>query len=125
MGAALSKTAWSRTTLRVYLDANVFIAAFEHVGAHSDHAWWIFQAIEAGEIAGATSELTLAEVLVKPLERDAADLAEGYENMIVSGSHFEAFCLCGATSSPARPACGRGAHRPGFPKRCISRPRRL
>ncbi len=28
-------------------------------------------------------------MLVKPLERDAADLAEGYENMIVSGSHFE------------------------------------
>ena len=36
---------------RVYLDANVFVAAFEHMGAHSDHAWWIIHAIESGEIA--------------------------------------------------------------------------
>ena len=74
---------------RVYLDANVFVAAFEHVGAHSDHAWWIFRAIEAGEIAAGTSEITLAEVLVKPLELGTTDLGDGYERMMVSGSNFE------------------------------------
>lgn len=74
---------------RVYLDANVFIAAFEHGGARSDHAWWVLRAIEKGEIAAGTSEITLAEVLVKPLELGQTDLVEGYEKMIASGSHFE------------------------------------
>jgi len=77
------------TLPRVYLEANVFIAAFETNGAHSDHAWWLFRAVEDGEIMAATSEITLAEVLVKPLELDDADLAEGYEKMIAPGSHFE------------------------------------
>src|SRR5215470_10860652 len=74
---------------RVYLDANVFVAAFEHVGAHSDHAWWIMRAVEGGEIAAGTSEITLAELLVKPFEIGATDLAKGYESMIVSGSNFD------------------------------------
>lgn len=74
---------------RVYLDSNVFVAAFENVGAHSDHAWWIFHAIEDGQIIGATSEMTLAEILVKPIELQATELAAGYEQMIVSAPGFE------------------------------------
>ena len=74
---------------RVYLDANVFVAAFENVGAHSDHAWWILRAIDDGEIVGATSEMTLAEILVKPLEAGATELAAGYEAMIASSGGFE------------------------------------
>lgn len=74
---------------RVYLDANVFIAAFENPGAHSDHAWWILDAVERGEIVGGTSEITLAEVLVKPLDVGAIDLAKGYQEMISNGSKFE------------------------------------
>lgn len=74
---------------RVYLDSNVFIAAFEHTGAHSDHAWWIIEAIQEGEISGATSEITLAELLVKPIELGSADLAAAYEDMIVAGPNFE------------------------------------
>lgn len=77
------------TAPRVYLDSNVFIAAFEHAGAHSDHAWWILSAIERGEISGATSEITLAELLVKPTELGAIDLASAYDRMIVSGPGFE------------------------------------
>jgi predicted nucleic acid-binding protein len=94
---------------RVYLDANVFVAAFEHVGAHSDHAWWIIRAIETGEIAAGTSELTLAEVLVKPFEVGAPELANGYEKMMVSGSNFEVLpvrrdILVGAATLRARRA---------------------
>jgi len=74
---------------RIYLDSNVFIAAFEHVGAHSDHAWWIFHAIEQGDIVGVTSEITLAEILVKPIESGAEDMASGYDHMIVPGPNFE------------------------------------
>jgi len=79
----------SATPPRVYLDANVFITAFEHAGARSDHAWWILEAVEHGEIVGATSEITLAEVLVKPVERGAKDLASAYEQMILPGPNFE------------------------------------
>lgn len=74
---------------RVYVDSNVFIAAFEHAGAHSDHAWWIIGAIQDGEIAGATSEITLAELLVKPIERGATELATVYQTTIVAGPNFE------------------------------------
>ena len=73
----------------VYFDANVFIAAFESTGAHSDHAWWVIRAIEAGEIVARTSELTLAELLVKPLERGMQDLVEAYKAMIATGPNFE------------------------------------
>lgn len=74
---------------RVYLDANVFIAAFESQGAHSDHAWWVLQAVESGAITASTSEISLAEVLVKPIERGDKGLAEAYESILISGSGFE------------------------------------
>jgi predicted nucleic acid-binding protein len=61
----------------------------ETVGAHSDHAWWIINAIEDGDIVGGTSEITFAEILVKPLERGTHDLVEAYEQMIVAGANFE------------------------------------
>ena len=51
---------------RVYLDANVFVAAFEHVGAHSDHAWWIIRAIESGEIAAGTRSLSEYSQIAEP-----------------------------------------------------------
>jgi predicted nucleic acid-binding protein len=73
----------------VYFDSNVFIAAFETKGAHADHAWWIIRAIEAGEIEAKTSELTLAELLVKPLQSGMADLAAAYQAMITAGPSFE------------------------------------
>lgn len=66
----------------VYLDANVFIAAFENPGAHSDHAWWLISAVENGSITASTSELTLAEILVKPFELGNDELAAGYQQMI-------------------------------------------
>ena len=73
----------------VYFDSNVFSAAFETAGAHSDHAWWIIDAIEAGEIEARTSELTLAELLVKPLQRGMADLVAAYRTMITAGPNFQ------------------------------------
>lgn len=73
---------------RAYLDTNVFITALEHVGAGSDHAWWILSAIEDGEIEGATSEITLAEILVKPMERRDDDVIEAYQAMISSAPGF-------------------------------------
>ena len=74
---------------RIYLDSNVFILAMENPGAHSDHAWWIIQAIDDGEIAAVTSEITLAEVMVRPIELGDAALRSAYEEMIVPSDRFE------------------------------------
>lgn len=74
---------------RVYLDSNVFIAAMENPGAHSDHAWWIIDAVEQSRIVGVTSEITLAEILVKPIELGDRDLAAAYEQMIMPSANFE------------------------------------
>jgi len=67
---------------RIYLDANVFIAAYETQGARSNHAWWLLDAIEGGELLGVTSELTLAEILVRPMEEEDIDLVRCYQDIV-------------------------------------------
>ncbi|MFK8253797.1 type II toxin-antitoxin system VapC family toxin [Ancylobacter terrae] len=74
---------------RIYLDANVFITAFENVGARSDHAWWLLNAIEEREVEAVTSEITLAEILVKPLELGDQKLAESYQSIVAPNPLFE------------------------------------
>jgi predicted nucleic acid-binding protein len=76
------------TAPRVYLDSNVFIAAYESRGARSDHAWWILDAIEANEFMAVSSELTLAEVLVRPLQEGDAELADRYREILVGEDNF-------------------------------------
>jgi len=66
----------------IYLDANVFIAAYESQGARSDHAWWLLEAIEDGELSGVTSELTLAEILVRPIGEQDHDLVRHYQDVV-------------------------------------------
>lgn len=66
----------------VYLDTNVFIAAFEGSGGLGDDVWPLLEAVERGELHAATCELTLAEVLVHPLRRGDAALVAAYEAMI-------------------------------------------
>ena len=61
----------------------------ENPGAHSDHAWWIIDAVEQSRIVGVTSEITLAEILVKPIELGDRDLAAAYEQMIMPSANFE------------------------------------
>lgn len=47
------------------------------------------RAIEAEEIIGVTSEITLAEILVKPLEAEATTVIEAYTDMITPTAGFE------------------------------------
>lgn len=74
---------------KVYLDTNVFIAAYESVGARSDHALWIFSAIESGEIRGVTSEITLAELLPGPLEEGDDELVDAYKQIVSNAPNME------------------------------------
>ena len=64
---------------RVYLDTNIFIYALEGYPVFRAVLATLFEALDRGELTAVTSELTLAEVLVKPLldhhaERQAAYL---------------------------------------------------
>lgn len=76
--------------IRIYLDANVFIAAYETIGARSDHAWWILEAAEQGEFHIVTSELTLAELLVRPLRDGDVDLCGVYDKIMQNGDQMSA-----------------------------------
>lgn len=74
---------------RVYFDSNVLVTAFENAGARSDHAWWLLHAVDAGDIFAATSEVTLAEVLVKPLEENDENRITTYQSVLTSAAGFE------------------------------------
>ena len=70
---------------RVYLDTNIFIYAIEGVPPYADAMRELFAAIDAGRVEAATSELTLAEVLVKPLITGDAELQEVYQEVLREG----------------------------------------
>jgi len=61
----------------------------ETPGAHSDHAWWIIHAVDDRIIAAVTSEITIAEVLVKPIQLGDSAIIAAYQEMIASSSYFE------------------------------------
>lgn len=79
----------SVNTVKVYLDTNIFIAAYESSGARSDHAFWILSAIEQGEIRGVTSELTLAELIPGPAEDGDDELLDAYKQLLNDGPNME------------------------------------
>ena len=61
----------------VYLDTNVFVYAVEGVEPYASALRPLVEAIAAGEQQAVTSEITLAEVLVRPLrESDTVRQAE-------------------------------------------------
>ena len=66
----------------LYLDANALIYAVENVPGFGDKMRGVFQRIDAGELRGLTSELSLAETLVKPLRDGASATAAAYEQLL-------------------------------------------
>ena len=50
----------------VYLDSNIIIYAVEGLPEYAAAIQALLEAMDSGEITGVTSDLTLAEVLVKP-----------------------------------------------------------
>ncbi|NDJ22721.1 PIN domain-containing protein [Nostoc sp. B(2019)] len=59
---------------RVYLDTNIWIYALEGYPAFVQNLTQLFQNIEQGNLSVVTSELSLAEALVKPFQNQ--DLAQ-------------------------------------------------
>ncbi len=73
---------------RVYVDANIFIFALEAEPHFGPAASALLRSVDAGRVTAVTSELTLAEVLVKPLELGRTVLAEQFMT-VVSRSRLE------------------------------------
>jgi predicted nucleic acid-binding protein len=63
----------------VYLDANVIIYAIEAGNRWQSKLRQLFEMIDGGLVFAVTSELTLAEVLARPLSQGATDLVDKFE----------------------------------------------
>jgi predicted nucleic acid-binding protein len=66
---------------RVYMDANVFVYAIEGNAIFPELAR-VFQAFGDGIFEIVTSELTLAEVLVKPIREQRHDVRQKFETIL-------------------------------------------
>ena len=67
---------------RVYLDTNIFIYIVEGYELHATAIKALLAALDAGDIVAVTSELTLAEALVKPLRDENASTAVAYQKLL-------------------------------------------
>lgn len=67
---------------RVYLDSNVFIYAMESYAEYEAELRALFGAIERVELPASTSQLTLAEVLVKPFQVGDRDKEVNYRRVV-------------------------------------------
>lgn len=73
----------------IYLDTNILILAFERAHAEGAYVWPVLHSIEAGDFKARTSQITLAEVLPRPLMLGQTDLVSHYETLFRSKSIFE------------------------------------
>ena len=78
---------------RVYLDSNIFIYGVEHHPVFSGVVKQIFESIDEGQFEAITSELTLAEVLVKPNERNLEKQKISYIDIITGNSSLSAIAV--------------------------------
>lgn len=76
----------SLTGRSAYLDLNIIIFAVERESPWSDLLLRLFEAIDARAVQAFTSELTIAEVLTKPLARAAQDVVDEYNEVLSPNS---------------------------------------
>jgi predicted nucleic acid-binding protein len=74
---------------RIYLDVNVWIYALEGYPDFSSDLAALFQAIDQGTLTAVTSELALAEALVKPLQDRDQAVQELYQRAIANRPHVD------------------------------------
>ena len=63
---------------RIYLDANIYIYAFELVESFQESVTQLFQQIESDNLEVFASDLILTEILPKPIRDERKDIAEKY-----------------------------------------------
>lgn len=71
---------------QVYLDTNIFIYAVEGLSEHMPVLRPLFELFASGGASAVTSELTLAEVLPRPLATGCTDIAIIYERMLATSA---------------------------------------
>lgn len=67
---------------RVYLDSNIVIYTVEGFADSADQIQSLLKAMNTGEIVAVTSELTLAETLVKPLKDQSLAIQQAYRTFL-------------------------------------------
>jgi predicted nucleic acid-binding protein len=76
--------------VRIYLDTNIFIEAFEKDGPLSDCARAVLHLVRSGVATGVLSELIVAELLVKPVADGDVELHDSYLELLESPSGYVA-----------------------------------
>lgn len=72
----------------VYLDTNIIIYAVEGYETHAARIKVVLQGMTDGEITAVTSDLTLAEVLVKPKRDTNRNLEQAYRQFLLPTESF-------------------------------------
>jgi predicted nucleic acid-binding protein len=67
---------------RILIDTSVWIYHFEENPTFGEAASRIIEELEAGKFRGIASELTLLEIVVKPLQLGRQDAADDYETLL-------------------------------------------
>lgn len=67
---------------RVYLDTNIIIYAVEGHETHAELIKAVLQALTERQLVAVTSDLTLAEVLIKPKRHGNANIEEAYRRFL-------------------------------------------
>lgn len=73
---------------RIYLDTNALIAVLEKTGELNAAQRKLVGEIDEGELEAVTSELTLAECLVKPIAEKDEPLIRNYLSLLAADSRF-------------------------------------
>jgi predicted nucleic acid-binding protein len=92
----------------VYVDTSAIIYRVERIEPYLTASLPLWDALDAGTQSVATSELTLLEVLVKPLRNGNFPLATLYRNVLVGTSGLTCMPVCRAVLESA--ASLRAAH---------------
>jgi uncharacterized protein len=78
---------------RIYLDSNIVILAVEAGNQWADVLRLLFEAIDENRIHAFTSEITMAEVLSKPLALGAGDVISKYDELFDENSQLETVAI--------------------------------
>lgn len=73
----------------VYLDTNSIIYSVERIEPYRSLLLPVWGAAQAGDFAIVTSDLTLHEVLVKPLKDGNARLEDGFRNLLLHSAEVQ------------------------------------
>jgi predicted nucleic acid-binding protein len=99
---------WSSFERRAfYLDTNIIVYAIEGKNPWSDILRELFHAVDERAIHTFTSELTIAEVLAKPLELGEIDLVATYEELLAPDSLVRVIPIDRPILRSAAELCGR------------------